>query len=385
MLATVSVIFIILGLIKKDSKVLFYLIFVLLIILFAGSTGNADQLAYMNNYTNILYGMSDSSFEYGYQLLCKVCLILGMSYNQFLFIIAFTGLTLIASTIKLYTSNIAYVLALYFIYPFVWDTIQIRNFLAMSIIIYGSRFIISYKKEYIKYFICVIIASLMHVTALFYISALLVVFKNTKKMLNIVSITACASILLMPKILGYTTIFTSTQKINAYTTTQTSLITKVCVIIYFAFSIILVKISRDIMNNINREGKISKNDNLKSYSKKIKNGILPLKYNQSKSIEIDSESILKINIVAILSLYFLINNLDFFRLYRNIFVINYILFALTLENMKKNYIYYVFYLCVLILGGVSLGLLTIYVPSTNLIDPLFKNNIISEWIVLFLK
>jgi hypothetical protein len=378
MLFILSSFFIIIGLIKKDSKILFYLLLLfLLLLLLGGNTSNPDRLTYINYYMNIANGVSDSRFEYGFQILCKISSALGMSYDQFLFIVTFIGLALIASTIKLYTSNISYVLVLYFIYPFIWDTVQIRNFFAMSIIIYGSRYIISYQKEYVKYIICLMIASSIHITALFYVSLLLVAIKSTRKMFIGVTIISVASILLMPKILQYSLLFISVEKIEAYYMTQTSLITKAAVIVYFVLSIILVIISTNIMTKGNLKENSTKSILEKSYSKK---GTLYLQLNQSKIKQIDPETILKINIICMLFIYFLMNNLSFFRLYRNIFVINYILFALCLSKIKKTSMYYAFFWCVFIFVVISFFYLIIYAPGTNIIDPVFYNNAIFDWV-----
>lgn len=353
MLIIFSVLLIHIGLIKRQSKILFYIIWILLLLLFGGSTENADRIAYMNNYEQSTFGAFDAPFEYGFQLLCQIGSFLGLSYDQFLFVIALIGLALIASTIKLYAGNSSYTLSLYSIYPFVLDTVQIRNFAAMSIIIYGSRYILSHKKEYIKYIISILLASSVHVSALFYFSGLIVAFKNTKKLFTIVVVAAISSIFLIPIILPYLTVITSIEKIEAYTLTETSMFTKVGIIAYFAYFISLLLIARNILNRVQRE------DNAPS---------------QSKFVQIDPEAVLKINIICIPILYLMIDNLNFFRVCRNIMVINYILFALCLSKMKRSIMYYVFFWCILILAVASFIIFIVVAPVTNIVDPLFENN-----------
>lgn len=353
MLITFSILLIIIGLIRKESKALFYIIWLLLLLLLGGNTENPDRIAYVNSYEQTTFGVFESSFEYGFQILCQIGTVLDLSYEQFIFVIAFIGLTLIASTIKLFTSNSAYALVLYSIYPFILDVVQIRNFLAMSIIIYGSRYILTYKKEYIKYILCVIIASSVHISALFYFSGLAVAVKNTRKIFANVVIVTISSIYLMPIILPQYAVVTSIEKIEAYTLTETSMLTKAAVIIYFVFSIALVLIARNLLNKARAEE-----------NPLVKNRLM----------EFDPEVVLKMNILCILLLYLLIDNLNFFRLYRNIFVLNYILFALCLCKMKKSIMYYTFFCCILILVIASFGWFIAFSPVTNIIDPVFNSN-----------
>lgn len=375
MLYIISAILIIIGLIKKESKLLFYVAWLLLLILFlGGNTENHDRVIYMANYMDLAKGLHSANFEFGFQTLCKIGSALGLSYNQFLFVITFIAFALIANTIKQYTSDISYVLMLYFIYPFIWDTVQIRNFLVLAIIIYASRYIISYKKQYIKYIICVLIASSIHITALFYLSLLLLAIKNSRKMYTLVGVVTATSVLFMPLIIKLSKLFISVGKINAYTMSQTSMFTKFAVIIYCLTSIILVVIAKKILAKEDQE----ENNLKKTYTKftfKIKEGRLRFFQEQREIIKLDAEAVFKINIICMLSLYFIMNSLHFFRLYRNIFVINYILFALALSKMDKNKKYYQLFWGVFIFVILSFLFLILYVPTTNIFYPVFSHNV----------
>lgn len=382
MVYIISLILILLALVKKNSKIVFYMIFVLLIILLGGNTDNPDRFSYMNTYTSIANGMFVAGYEFGFQMLCKIGSLLGLTYDQFLFIIAFIGVGLIVRTIKLYTSNISYVLALYFIYPFVWDVVQIRNFLAMSIIVFGSKYIISYKKEYFKYIICVLIASTIHSSSIIYLSALLIVIKNTKKLFGGVTLLTVISIILMPIILRFAEILTLEGKVEVYTSTQTSMFTKICVVIFYICSTILVLIAMKTVMKEYTDNCTLESMDLSSSLKTYKGGFLRLKRKNVKKMPIDAESILKINIILMFCLYFLMNNLNFFRIYRNIFVLNYILFAQSFVKMKKNTMYYFLFVGILIFIVILSWLLTIYLQTTNIFEPVFNNNIIFDWIRL---
>lgn len=356
MLYTLSFILIMLAIIKKNSKATLILLFMYIIFLYVGgNANNQDRIIYLNNYYYIADGLPGMQFEFGFQALCKFGSFFGLPYNFFLAIIMIVGLLLIVDTIRLYTSNIAFVLALYFIYPFIWDTVQIRNFLAMSIIVFGLRFILSEKKEYLKFSFFVLMAASIHVTAIFYFSFLITAFiKDTKKLLQIVLFITGTSIIFSPYLAKLLLMVTSVEKVNSYTTTQTSIITKLLAILYFLVSILLIYF---LKKNIEKE-KTKYSLMLENNGKKI----------------LDLKIILQINIISVIMVFFVMNNLNFFRLYRNIFILNYVLFAIYVKIVKKNvknkFIYWIFMAFIIL----SLFVLVIYTQTTNIFNPLFEEN-----------
>src|SRR5665648_248918 len=150
-------------------------------ILYGWNTGNADFINYNIEYNLNAVSSINYSQEIGFQLLCKLFYALGLEYNKFLIVISIVGLVLITSTVIRYTKNVAFVLAMYFLFPFMDDVVQVRNFLAMSIIIFALRFLIEKKKwSRTKYIIFVMIAFTFHYIALFYFLFLLTEVRNTK-------------------------------------------------------------------------------------------------------------------------------------------------------------------------------------------------------------
>lgn len=368
MLYIYSIFLTIIAFIRRNSNIVYYMLMLLLILLMFGNTYNADMNLYIINYENILESSYKGEFEIGYQLLAKISANLGLSYRQFLLIISILGLGLISSTIKLFTHRISYVLGLYFIYPFIWDVVQIRNFLAMSIIIYGMRYLISENKNYYKYIVCVLIASTVHMSSLFYLFLVLVKINNIRKLSIGLIFTVIISIFFMPQILNILSNIVPQIKMQAYTQTETSILTKSLGIGYYIYLVILVKISVDIINKIDSKGSKSLR-----YTKKYTYGKFFIK---KKTKDIDPESILKICIISSLALYFFINNLNFIRIYRNLYIIYYILFSVTLFKIDNSKLYYKYY--ILILGFVILTLVIFatVVQTTKIIPQVFENNII---------
>jgi len=121
---------------------LLVLLLVMMWLLFWGNFSNADYLNYLRRYEYILQtGKFPGSGEFGYNLIMKIASGFRFEYYQFLMFVSFLGLFLITSAVKRYTCKPQLVYALYFIYPFLLDIVQVRHFLAMSIIIFCFRYL----------------------------------------------------------------------------------------------------------------------------------------------------------------------------------------------------------------------------------------------------
>lgn len=177
----------------KLNKAKLTLIFIFLLILMAANMNNPDYANYRRGFYTQDFR---ESTEWGYVLLTRFFYSLGCSYSQFRLITSAIGLILINCTVRKYLKYSSPYYLLYFLYPFMMDIVQVRNFLAMSIFIFSVPWLISDKKyDWIKYCIAVIIASLMQKTALVYIP--IVLFRNTqnsKLLKNILMVSIILSI-----------------------------------------------------------------------------------------------------------------------------------------------------------------------------------------------
>lgn len=398
MLLKVSLIVISAGLIWKKMSIVTLLQVILFTVLFAGNTYNADSIAYSQNYNNILNGNFDKSFEFGFQFLNFISSKIGFSYNEFLLIISSLGLILILSTIRLYTKNISYTFSLYLLYPFIWDTIQIRNFLAMSIIIFGSRYILTTNKKYFKYILCVCLASSMHITSMFYIVGIFVGIKSLKKSWIYITYLSIFFSLLLSIIVPIIVNNLGSRKLEVYLLTSTSLQTKIFLIGYLTCSFCLITIANEIIklenkvlsDNSQHEISYRLNSPSKLISiKKIENVNLENRLTKFKistqngvkkkhRLKIDIDAFVKLNILSLLVIYFLLNNLDFIRLYRNIFILNYTLFGLAIEKCSDSRIRFIFTVLVLIFVFISIYVFSILIPTNNLTEHLFYRNIFNN-------
>ncbi len=174
--------------IKKNSKSVFIMIFLLLWVLIGLSVANPDHGNYKLVYDNI----NDKAFlntyhaglanESGFRLLCKIFYNLGFSYQMFLVLFSFTGLFLIAKAVWKYSYNPNVVMIFYLIFPFSIDYVQIRTFMASAIVVYALQFlVVDEKKSVSKYVISVLLACTIHVSAVFYLILVLIRYMNLRQ------------------------------------------------------------------------------------------------------------------------------------------------------------------------------------------------------------
>ncbi|NZA40246.1 EpsG family protein [Eubacterium callanderi] len=165
---------------KKNSKLIILITILASCIFFAGNYNNPDYFTYSEQYSLVSTSPKNIIFyrnkQYGFYLLMKIFVQLGLEYNQFLFFIALACMLLINSTVQKYVKNPHIYYILFFIFPFLLCIVQIRNFIIMAILVYALRYLIdSSKSNNIKYIICILVASSFHTVALVY---LILLFNN---------------------------------------------------------------------------------------------------------------------------------------------------------------------------------------------------------------
>lgn len=165
-----------------------------MVLLFGGINNCADYQNYLIFYQDVGHeGLKNSELsEIGFRFLAYLGNVIGLSYQLFRTLVAIIGLLLIQKTILDFTKKYNLVFLLYFIYPFILDVIQIRNFLAASIVVFSLRFIIkNSRKDDVKYLIAILIAASVHSVSVFFIPFILIKNFTIKQLLN-------TSIILVP-------------------------------------------------------------------------------------------------------------------------------------------------------------------------------------------
>lgn len=189
------ILLIVAGLLFPKSKYLSYTQMCFIILTMGLSTGTADYDIYNKMFDSVLNNpkliFSGSGLLYSIFYICgKV-----FNYQSAIFVIALVGTILIYKSICFYTKSTSLVLSAYLIAPFVIDATQLKNFLAMAIWLYFSRYLyLAYMNQNknqlrnILLYLCgVIISSYIHLA--FLATALFIIIPYVKiKSLLIVSV-----------------------------------------------------------------------------------------------------------------------------------------------------------------------------------------------------
>lgn len=187
------------SIILSREKFQSYITLLFLWLLFAFSYGNADYNIHLRKYTQ--YQTLNSQTEWLYNKLMAIFNHLGLSYREFLIVLSVFVLLIIFNFVRKHTKSAAWVLAMYMIYPFCMDVTMVRYTLAISIVYIGLNFLFEGKKWWVvKYCVCVLIASMIHLSSIFCLLFMLPKFMDLKKLSKLmillsIGITAFASFL----------------------------------------------------------------------------------------------------------------------------------------------------------------------------------------------
>lgn len=167
------------GFIKKRSRVIEILILIVIWMLSSFASGNADSGIYegrYNFYQNYM-GMS----ELGWQTLMIVFNTIGVEYQTFKCILIAIELVLLSHAIHRLSDEPGFVLAVYLLFPFCLDVVQMRFALADSIAFFAMSFLfqpIVYGEQCKHYKLTftalILLASLFHFITIIYLVLLLV-------------------------------------------------------------------------------------------------------------------------------------------------------------------------------------------------------------------
>lgn len=176
----------IMAILRKNSMVVFGLVFLFMVMMFGGNTYNPDYINYSSTYH--WNGMPD--YEPLARILFKGARDLGIPFQMFFAMWGIVCLILIASFIQKYSSNPTLVLALYMIWPFCIDVVQIRFYMAYAIVLHAISHIIDYqvthqKRHVVLYFVLMAVSVGFHYSAiLFFVFTPLLFDVNKYKMIQ---------------------------------------------------------------------------------------------------------------------------------------------------------------------------------------------------------
>lgn len=156
----------ILGLTKDKSKVITFLFAIYFWVLMGLNTYTPDYHSYEQYflYTSLV------DVEPGFKLLCNIFRSIGLTYQQFRMVFAAIYSVLAVISVKRLTKHVNYVLAMFLLIPFVLNVSGIRFALAAMIVCFGIPYLLPDQKHGdIKYIACVLLASTIHVSTLFFL------------------------------------------------------------------------------------------------------------------------------------------------------------------------------------------------------------------------
>lgn len=163
---------------KKKSKLVSFLMIAFLCVMMGANTQNPDIYAYQLNYekTNL------DSLEYGYWFFKQIFIFLGLDYKWFRIITSAIGILLINNTVKKVIKNESAFYLMYFIYPFLLDVVQVRNFLAMAILIFSTPYLVNDDKgNSLKAIIFILLAMSFQTSAIIYLPMIFFIKKKKNK------------------------------------------------------------------------------------------------------------------------------------------------------------------------------------------------------------
>ena len=210
-------------------------IFILMWILFAFNTKTTDYGNYELFYQYANNGIRYPGLEIGYYYFTRLCTILGLNFQQFLMLYSFLGLYLIISTVlKLSKHNTAMILLFFVFFPYFHLIAFPRSFFSYSLVLYGIRYLVdNNKRSYIKFIVSVILASLFHLSSLFYLFILFI--RIDKKKFNVLIFGSLVlSFVIFSSEHGFLQLISIIiPKLNVYISQGTRADTKIFLVIYY--------------------------------------------------------------------------------------------------------------------------------------------------------
>lgn len=156
----------VLGLVKRNSRILFLVILGVAFVLFSFCSTNSDYAAYELYYSGILV----VDFEPGFSFVCSLCSRLGLTFLQFRIIYSLVVFSIIYLSVSKLTPSISFVGACYLIVPFWIDAVQMRLMMAGALVFCASAvYIRKGKKGLLPYLALVLLAAAFHKMSLFFL------------------------------------------------------------------------------------------------------------------------------------------------------------------------------------------------------------------------
>lgn len=296
---------IVLAVLKRKSKIISALSFVLSFVMFAGNTYNPD---YMTYYWSYIYQDFDT-LDKGYQLLCRIFIKMGFDYQAMLMVLQSIMLVILWLCLRSVTSNYNVFWALYFFAQQFIDVIQFRNYIA-AVFLMCTVFLLKNGKRLLS-FLALIVAIGFHQSFILYVPFLFM-YNNPKIKIRF-EYVAGISVLTF----GVFYLLNAIAKINVFSV----LLIVLNVLERFSYYITGTRYGSIVF--------------LIPYLVNLY-CIKSIQRNFRESLSTSTgDIVLKINLYSAIALPFLIVNTNVYRLYRNLNLVNFIFIAASMGYGKK--------------------------------------------------
>jgi len=285
---------------RKIPSVIYYFILFFLWIIFSFNTSNVDFLTYKAIYEVLPFLPSSENLglEPGIALIMRLFSKTNLSFDIFFMAMGTISIILLNEIIKKYSINKTVSILLYFFFPFFLDITQFRNTLAYFIILLGLPFLI--KRKILPYIVLVLFASFFHISALFYLLFLFCFVKNIRNLQWGLLIVSLAAIILRPIIIKLVSFLPMGYKYSIYLNGTSFIVVSMVYIMLVINYFVSIRVS---------QGNMELND----------------KFNFMNNNQMDFTELVPIlNLIIICSIPLIALDIDFFRIVRNCFLLNYI-------------------------------------------------------------
>lgn len=326
---------------EKNNKKTYSILICIILTLIAGlrhyTIGN-DTITYLRFFNNVLSSYMTSRYEIGFIYFTLFIRRITDNFTIYLLIISFLFNYIICKLIRKDSPNMIVSFLLFFLCRFFFNEMNImRQYISIAIIILGFKYI--YKREFLQYFICIIVATLFHKSAFL---CIILYFLYNVKITKKISIIICIASLVMFS-LFYNVVNYITMKLNMYETYVDLFYgsNKIGNVISFIICLSIIFLSFYI-NKITKNNSLDKKENYYKW-------LLIL-------ATVTSFLSIKISIFSRIKNYF------------DLFVVIFIPIIVEKINGKKKFL---IYFIIILLFGIYCILITHYRPNWNNIYPYY--------------
>lgn len=240
--------------IDYKGKISYWLLIIMMFFLMAFQTWNADMTAYRGMFDSINSLNDLNVTDPAFSVLIYLSKLLHLEFADFRILITILGLILLTTIFRKYSVCPAIILALYFIFTYSAETIQLRAFLSESIL-YALivRLVLEDEFNPKSYFVLLISAFLFHSFSLIFILLLLVERIKSRRFLLIISTVAGVLLSFSFEILSRFPVAAIRRRVLIYLDAQREVVSSkawIFVFIFIAITIMLLlmeKYERDVL------------------------------------------------------------------------------------------------------------------------------------------